>query len=367
MHAQSGHRPASALKGLLIATAATLGILAATAGTSQAADPPASGDALMNRARELFKPLPANLPAIHGNAVTREKIELGKMLYFDPRLSASGIFSCNSCHNLGLGGVDGLETSVGHGWQKGPRNAPTVLNAVLNVAQFWDGRAEDLKAQAKGPIQAGVEMNSTPDRVLAVLNSMPAYKAKFADAFPNEKEPLTFDNVAMAIEAFEATLTTPAAPFDQYLEGKADALTDTQRAGLELFIDKGCAGCHNGVNVGGHDYFPFGVVTRPGAEILPPGDKGRFAVTKTADDEYVFRSPTLRNVTLTAPYFHSGKVWDLRQAVAVMGSSQLGATLSEQEIDKITAFLETLTGQQPRVEYPLLPPSTPTTPQPVFK
>lgn len=382
MHAQSGHRPTAALKGLLVATAAALGILAATAGTAPAADPPASkpaasnpaasnpsmaGDALMGRARELFKPLPATLPAIRNNAVTREKIELGKMLFFDPRLSASGIFSCNSCHNLGLGGVDGLETSVGHGWQKGPRNAPTVLNAVLNVAQFWDGRAEDLKAQAKGPIQAGVEMNSTPDRVMAVLNSIPIYKTKFADAFPNEKNPVTFDNVAMAIEAFEATLTTPAAPFDQYLEGKADALTDTQKAGLELFIDKGCAGCHNGVNIGGHDYFPFGVVAKPGAEILPPGDKGRFAVTKTADDEYVFRAPTLRNVTLTAPYFHSGKVWDLRQAVAVMGSSQLGATLSDQEIDKITAFLTTLTGQQPRVEYPLLPASTPATPQPVFK
>lgn len=377
MHAQSGHRPTAALKGLLVATAAALGILAATAGTAPAADPPTStpaasnpagaGDVLMGRARELFKPLPATLPAIRNNAVTREKIELGKMLFFDPRLSASGIFSCNSCHNLGLGGVDGLETSVGHGWQKGPRNAPTVLNAVLNVAQFWDGRAEDLKAQAKGPIQAGVEMNSTPDRVMAVLNSIPAYKTKFADAFPNEKNPVTFDNVAMAIEAFEATLTTPAAPFDQYLEGKADALTDAQKAGLELFIDKGCAGCHNGVNVGGHDYFPFGVVTKPGAEILPPGDKGRFAVTKTADDEYVFRAPTLRNVTLTAPYFHSGKVWDLRQAVAVMGSSQLGATLSDQEIDKITAFLTALTGQQPRVDYPLLPASTPATPQPVFK
>lgn len=376
MHAQTGQSPTAALKGLLVATAAALGILSATAGAAPAADPAASGaatgaaaggDTLMGRARELFKPLPATLPVVRNNAVTHEKIELGKMLFFDPRLSASGVFSCNSCHNLGLGGVDGLETSVGHGWQKGPRNAPTVLNAVLNVAQFWDGRAEDLKAQAKGPIQAGVEMNSTPDRVMAVLNSIPAYKAKFADAFPNEKTPVSFDNVAMAIEAFEATLTTPAAPFDQYLEGKADALTDTQKAGLELFIDKGCAGCHNGVNVGGHDYFPFGVVTKPGAEILPPGDKGRFAVTKTADDEYVFRAPTLRNVALTAPYFHSGKVWDLRQAVAVMGSSQLGATLTDQEIDKITAFLTALTGQQPRVDYPLLPASTPATPQPIFK
>ncbi len=311
---------------LLTATASAVGALL-IAGSALAADPLA--DPLMDRARDLFKPLPATIPAVKDNAVTREKIDLGKMLFFDPRLSASGIFSCNSCHNLGLGGVDGLETSVGHGWQKGPRNSPTVLNAVLNVAQFWDGRAEDPKAQAKGPIQAGVEMNSTPDRVVATLTSIPAYKTKFADAFPNEKAPVSFDNVAKAIEAFEATLTTPGSPFDQYLDGKADALTDPQKEGLALFIDKGCAGCHNGVNVGGQDYFPFGVVEKPGADILPAGDKGRFAVTKTADDEYVFRSPTLRNVALTAPYFHSGKVWDLRQAVAVMGASQLGAKLNE--------------------------------------
>ncbi len=343
------------LHGLLLGTAALL-----VAG-SAAAEP------LMEAARKQFQPIPAAIPAVKDNAVTREKIELGKMLFFEPRLSASGIFSCNSCHNLGVGGVDGLETSIGHGWQKGPRNSPTVLNAVLNVAQFWDGRAEDLKAQAKGPIQAGVEMNSTPDRVIEVLTSMPAYKTKFADAFPNEKDPVTFDNVARAIEAFEATLTTPAAPFDQYLEGKADALTAQQKKGLELFMEKGCSACHNGVNVGGHDYFPFGVVQRPGADVLPPDDKGRFAVTKTADDEYVFRSPTLRNVALTAPYFHSGKVWELRQAVAVMGTSQLGATLTDEEIDAITAFLHALTGQQPRIEYPILPASTAATPKPVSR
>lgn len=348
-----------AFKALTVVASAVGALL--IAGNALAADP------LMERARELFKPLPASIPAVKDNAVTREKIDLGKMLFFEPRLSASGIFSCNSCHNLGLGGVDGLETSVGHGWQKGPRNSPTVLNAVLNVAQFWDGRAEDLKAQAKGPIQAGVEMNSTPDRVMAVLSSIPAYKTKFADAFPNEKAPLSFDNVAKAIEAFEATLTTPGAPFDQYLDGKADALTDAQKAGLTLFIDKGCSSCHNGVNIGGQDYFPFGVVEKPGADILPIGDKGRFAVTKTADDEYVFRSPTLRNVELTGPYFHSGKVWDLRQAVAVMGPSQLGAKLNDEEIDQITAFLKALTGQQPRIEYPLLPASLSATPQPMLK
>lgn len=327
----------------------------------------AAADGLMDEAKQYFQPIPASIPAVKGNAVTRQKIELGKMLFFEPRLSASGLFSCNSCHNLGTGGVDGLETSIGHGWQKGPRNSPTVLNAVLNIAQFWDGRAEDLKAQAKGPIQASVEMNNTPEQVLAVLKSMPEYNRLFTEAFPNEKEPMTFDNVAMAIEAFEATLTTPAARFDQFLDGKADVLTDKEKAGLGLFMEKGCVACHSGVNVGGHGYYPFGVIEKPGAEILPRNDKGRFAVTNTVDDEYVFRSPTLRNVALTAPYFHTGKVWNLKDAVAIMGTAQLGAKLTDDEIEKITAFLHTLTGEQPRVEFPILPARTAATPLPMTR
>ena len=323
-----------------------------------------AADPLLEDARGIFEPIPLVVPAVKGNPVTREKVELGKMLFFDPRLSSSGLLSCSTCHNLGMGGDDNLETSVGHGWAKGPRNAPTVFNAVFNVAQFWDGRAADLKAQAKGPIQAGVEMNSTPERVIAVLKSMPEYVARFERSFLGEAEPVTFDNVAKAIEAFETTLITPGSRFDQFLEGNVNALTAHEKEGLRLFIYEGCADCHNGVNVGGGDYFAFGVFEKPGAEILPPGDKGRFAVTKTAGDEYVFRAPSLRNVTLTAPYFHSGKVWGLKQAVAVMGSSQLGETLSEKEIEAITAFLETLTGEQPRVEIPLLPTSTATTPKP---
>ncbi len=336
---------------------ATLLFLGTAASWAFAADP------LLEDARGLFEPIPLVVPAVKGNPVTREKVELGKMLFFDPRLSSSGLLSCHTCHNLGMGGDDNLETSVGHGWAKGPRNAPTVFNAVFNVAQFWDGRAADLKAQAKGPIQAGVEMNSTPERVIVVLKSMPEYVARFERSF-REAEPVTFDNVAKAIEAFEATLITPASHFDQFLEGNVHALTAHEKEGLRLFMDKGCAGCHNGVNVGGGDYYAFGVVEKPGAEILPAGDKGRFAVTKTAGDEYVFRAPSLRNVTLTAPYFHSGKVWGLKQAVAVMGSSQLGETLSEEEIDAITAFLGTLTGEPPRVELPLLPTETAATPKP---
>jgi cytochrome c peroxidase len=324
---------------------------------------PAMADELRDKALEAFRPLPSTVPAVKGNTVTKPKIELGKALFFDPRLSASGVFSCNSCHNLATGGDDNLETSIGHGWQKGPRNAPTVLNAVLNEAQFWDGRAEDLKAQAKGPVQAGVEMANTPDQVVATLKSMPAYADWFKAAFPDEADPVTFDNMAKAIEAFEATLMTPA-PFDRFLNGDEAALDETQKKGLALFIDKGCSACHGGVNVGGHGYYPFGVVEKPGSDILPDKDKGRFAVTKTADDEYVFRAAPLRNIALTAPYFHSGRVWDLKQAVAVMGTAQLGTELRPDEVDAITAFLESLTGEMPTVEYPVLPPETAGTPRP---
>jgi cytochrome c peroxidase len=235
----------------------------------------ASADDLMSEARKEFKPIPSLAPAVKNNPVTPGKVKLGKMLYFDPRLSASGLISCNTCHNLGMGGGDNLETSVGHGWHKGPRNAPTVFNAVFNVAQFWDGRAEDLKAQAKGPIQAAVEMNAKPARVTATLKSMRDYVERFKAAFPGEADPVTFDNVAKAIEAFEATLITPAAPFDQYLKGNAGALSAKEKQGLNLFMDKGCSGCHGGINVGGGDYYPFGVVEKPGAEILPPGDRRR--------------------------------------------------------------------------------------------
>jgi len=311
-----------------------------------------------------LKPVPYGLQAVEDNPVTREKIELGKMLFFDPRLSASGVISCNTCHNLGTGGDDNLPTSVGHGWQKGPRNAPTVLNAVFNEAQFWDGRAEDLKAQAKGPVQAGVEMANKPDNVVVTLRSMPEYVERFGHAFPGEDDPVTFDNMAKAIEAFEVTLVTPNAPFDQFLEGNDGALTDEQKVGLALFIDKGCTSCHNGVNVGGHDYFPFGLIERPGADILPPNDKGRYRVTKTVSDEYVFRAAPLRNIAITAPYFHSGKIWDLEQAVAVMGTAQLGAKLTDDEVASIAVFLNSLTGEQPKVEYPIMPLETADTPRP---
>ncbi|MDY6859969.1 MAG: cytochrome-c peroxidase [Pseudomonadota bacterium] len=323
----------------------------------------AAADDLRDAALDFFQPLPSTVPQIADNRVTPEKIALGKSLFFDPRLSASGVFSCYSCHNLATGGDDNQETSIGHGWQKGPRNSPTVLNAVLNEAQFWDGRADDLKAQAKGPIQAGVEMANTPENVVLTLNSMSDYVAWFNAAFPDDAEPVSFDNMARAIEAFEATLITPA-PFDAFLNGDDMALTEMERAGLELFMDKGCIACHSGVNVGGEGYHPFGLIEKPGADILPVGDKGRFAVTDTADDEYVFRAAPLRNVAVTAPYFHSGKVWDLKVAVQIMAESQLGEELADEEADQLVAFLDTLTGTVPEVTVPVLPTETAATPRP---
>jgi cytochrome c peroxidase len=325
---------------------------------------PAHADDLMQRAQATFKVIPSVVPAVKENPITREKIALGKMLFFEPRLSASEIISCNTCHNLGTGGVDAGPTSTGHGWQKGPRRAPTVLNAVFNVAQFWDGRAADLKAQAKGPVQAGVEMNATPEHVVQTLASMPAYVERFGKAFPGQPDPVSFDNMAKAMEAFEATLITPGARFDQFLDGDAKAINTLEKEGLALFMGKGCAACHNGINIGGGGYFPFGVVEKPGAEILPLNDKGRFMVTQTAGDEYVFRAAPLRNVALRAPYFHTGQVWDLKQAVGIMGASQLGQKLTDHEEDAIVAFLGTLTGEQPRVELPTLPVRTDATPRP---
>lgn len=321
-------------------------------------------DQLRETAKRLFTPIPQVQEIVAQKKLSADQIELGKWLFFEPRLSTSNIITCNTCHSVGTGGADNIPTSIGHGWQAGPRNSPTVFNAVFNIAQFWDGRAKDLAEQAKGPVQASVEMNATPDHVEATLKSIPQYVDFFAKAFPGEKDPVNFDNMAKAIEAFESTLVTPNSRFDQYLAGK-DTMSDLEIKGLSLFINKGCVACHAGINIGGQGYFPFGVIKRPGAEVLPPDDKGRFAVTATASDEYVFRAGPLRNIALTAPYFHSGEVWDLETAVAIMGTSQLGTELNPEEVKAITAWLRTLTGDQPKVEYPTLPASTPETPRPV--
>ena len=326
-----------------------------------------AGD-LQQDAAAVFKPIDASSVAaqVKNNDVTPAKVELGRKLFFEPRLSKSQLLSCSTCHNLSTGVVDAGPTSVGHGWQKGPRRAPTVLNAVFNVAQFWDGRAEDLKAQAKGPVQASVEMNNTPAAVEATLRSIPAYVAEFQKAFPNDPAPVSFDNMAKSIEAFETTLITPNARFDHFLKGDASALSDLEKTGLRLFIDKGCAGCHGGVNLGGAAYFPFGVAQNPSELIRPAADKGRSAVTKSSADDFVFRAAPLRNVALRAPYFHTGQVWTLEEAVNLMAADQLNETLTPDQTGAIVAFLGALTGDQPRIEYPILPPRGKDTPHPQY-
>lgn len=342
---------------LLLAAGLALGGSAALAAGAPDAD------AVRQTARQFFQPIPTAEAVIQERGISPDSIELGRWLFFEPRLSRSHIISCNTCHSVGTGGADNIQTSIGHGWQHGPRNSPTVLNALFNGAQFWDGRAADLKEQAKGPVQASVEMNNTPDQIEETLKSLPEYVALFQKAYPKDKDPVNFENMAHAIEAFESTLLTPGSKFDRFLAG-ADSLDEIEIKGLDLFMSKGCVACHQGINVGGQGYFPFGVVKKPGAEILPPDDKGRFTVTHTASDEYVFRAGPLRNIALTAPYFHSGDVWSLEQAVAIMGSSQLGQELNDGEVKAIVRFLHTLTGEQPQVVYPTLPPSTAATPRP---
>jgi cytochrome c peroxidase len=335
-------------------------------GASKEAPLGAPADKLMAAARAVLKPIPLDPPKLAGNEATPEKLALGTMLYFDPRLSASHAISCASCHAIGLGGADNESTSIGHRWQRGGRNAPTVFNAAFNVAQFWDGRAKDLFEQAGGPMVNPVEMASPQTHIVEQLKSLPAYGAYFAKAFPGEADPITRDNVQKAIAVFEATLVTPNAPLDRYLRGDDTALDGQQKAGLRLFIDKGCTGCHNGVNVGGGMYAKFGVHAPPGDKLLPPADMGRFAVTKQEADRYVFKVPTLRNIALTAPYFHSGQEWDLRQAITVMGKTQLGVILTPDETANIAAFLEALTGETPRVTIPALPPSAAKTTRPQY-
>lgn len=326
--------------------------------------PAAYADALRDQPNAIFKPIPDSITEIQGQAITAAQIALGQQLFFEPSLSSSHVISCNTCHNIGTGGADNVPTSSGHAWQKGARNSPTVFNAVFNIAQFWDGRAKDLQEQAKGPVQNPVEMHSTPKAVEPTFASMPEYVAAFAKAFPTEQAPVSFENMARAIQAFETTLITPDSRFDQFLKGDDKALDAAEKQGLQAFMDRGCSACHNGVNIGGQAYFPFDLVKKPTDKVRPAGDKGRFEVTHSSSDEYVFRAAPLRNVALTAPYFHSGQVQDLTEAVAIMGTAQLGAELSNEDILSITAFLKRLTGKQPQIMYPLLPPSTGTMPRP---
>ena len=287
------------------------------------------------------------------------QVELGKKLYFDPRLSKSGFISCNSCHNLSMGGTDNLKTSIGDHWQQGPINAPTVLNSSLNLAQFWDGRAADLKAQAGGPIANPGEMGFSHQLAVSVLESIPEYVIEFKQVFGSDT--IDIDKVTAAIAEFEKTLVTPNSRFDRWLLGDADALTPTGLAGYELFKSSGCIACHNGEAVGGNSFQKMGVVEPYQAK--SPAE-GLSSVTGKDADRFKFKVPTLRNVEMTYPYFHDGEAETLTEAVDVMGRLQLGKQFSKEENSRIVAFLKSLTGDQPSFLLPILPPSTDSTPPP---
>ncbi|WP_285229327.1 cytochrome-c peroxidase [Methylophaga pinxianii] len=289
-----------------------------------------------------------------------DKVELGKKLFFDPRLSRSGFISCNSCHNLSMGGSDNLPTSIGHNWQQGPINSPTVLNSSMNLAQFWDGRAANLQEQAAGPIANPMEMAFSHSLAIDVLRSIPQYVAEFNKIYGSSQ--ITLDQVTNAIAAFEETLVTPNARFDLWLKGNDNALTETEIAGYQKFKEIGCVACHNGEAVGGSSFQRMGVIEPYQTE--NPAE-GRIAVTGKDADRFSFKVPTLRNVELTYPYFHDGAYWKLEDAVDVMARLQLGQQLASQDIKNITAFLKTLTGDQPQFAIPQLPPSTANTPIPV--
>jgi len=321
-------------------------VLATAAAIVMAASPAIASDEPISP----IKPYKAANPAM---------VELGKKLFFDPRLSKSGFISCNSCHNLSMGGTDNLKTSIGHNWQKGPINAPTVLNSSLNLAQFWDGRALTLQDQAGGPIANPGEMAATHTLALAVLQSIPAYVAEYKKVFNSDK--ITVDGVTKAIAEFEETLVTPNSRFDKWLMGDKKALTAQEVAGYELFKDSGCTACHNGSAAGGNTYEKMGVV-EPYQSTSPA--EGRVAVTKDEADRFYFKVPTLRNVELTYPYFHDGEAETLTEAVDVMGRIQLGKKFTDEENASIVAFLKSLTGDQPDFKLPILPPSNDNTPKP---
>lgn len=288
--------------------------------------------------------------------ITDAKVELGKMLYFDPRLSRSNLISCNTCHNLAAGGADMVPAAIGHKWTMNPAhlNSPTVYNSVLSEVQFWDGRSPHLEDQAQGPMQAGPEMAAPKDLVVARVTSIPAYVDLFKGAYGPDVE-VTFERIASAIGVFERTLVTPSR-FDDYLNGHENALTKGEKAGLKVFLDKGCASCHNGMALGG-TMQPFQVAAQ-----YSFADLGGFE----GNEDGMVKSPTLRNITETAPYFHNGAFWSLKDAVQEMGSVQLGIEINDKEADSIVEFLGALEGRKPQIVYPILPASTDKTPVPTF-
>jgi cytochrome c peroxidase len=322
--------------------------------------PAPAEDPVLARAKALFQPLPDFMEGPAGKP-SPELIDLGRVLYHETRLSKNHDISCSSCHDLARFGVDGEPTSPRHKGQRGGRNSPSSLNAALHVAQFWDGRAADVEEQAKGPILNPVEMAMASDvAVLDVLRSIPGYVEAFATAFPGEAEPISYDNMARAIGAFERNLTTRDR-LDAFLGGDLAALNEQERRGLETFFNSGCNSCHNGPAIGGQMYRKLGFVFA-----YETKDPGRENVTKDPADRHVFKVPSLRNVAKTGPYFHDGSIATLDEAVRLMGYHQIGLTLEPAQISDIVAFLGALTGEVDAayIAKPTLPENGPNTPKP---
>ncbi len=308
----------------------------------------------------MFQPLPDSAENA-ANPTNAAKVDLGRMLYYDTRLSKDHSVSCNTCHDLKSYGDDGANVSTGIGGQKGGRSAPSVYNAAIHIAQFWDGREPDVEAQAIGPITNPIEMGMPDEEyVLKVVNSIPEYVALFKNAFPESKDPVTYKNIGNAIGVFERGLLTPA-PWDAFLKGTEDALTADQKKGLNLFMTKGCITCHHGAGVGGHMFQKLG-----SAKPWPTKDKGRAELEGYEDQVGVFKVPSLRNISETAPYLHDGSVATLEEMVKKMAEHQQGHILTDEETGLIVEFLKSLKGEvdMDYIKEPKLPESTDATPKP---
>jgi cytochrome c peroxidase len=338
-----------------------LGIVVCLAGLFPGCARSGSGSGTIDPATlKAFAPLPE--VAQGKEPLTEEKVTLGRMLYYDARLSKSQKISCNSCHALTQYGVDNEPTSDGYKGQKGTRNSPTVYNAAFHFVQFWDGRAPNVEEQAKGPVLNPVEMAmKSAKQVIAVLKSMPEYVDAFKKAFPNDKDPVTYDNMGKAIGAFERKLITPAR-WDKFLKGDQAALTTDEKAGFNTFVASGCQACHAGALLGGSMFQKIGAV-KPWPETSDPG---RSKVTGNDADKLMFKVPSLRNVEKTGPYFHNGQTATLQEAISMMADHQLGKTLSDADIQSIATWMKSLTGVIPAdyIKPPELPKSTSRTPKP---
>ncbi len=312
-----------------------------------------------------WQALPTQAPEPANNPSTPAKVELGKMLFFDPRLSSTGTISCFSCHNVMEGGDDHRSTSLGVHGQLGGRNSPTVWNAAFLSVQFWDGRAPTLEAQAKGPIANPIEMGMKEGLAVERINRIPGYESKFTEAF-GANSSISDDTIAMAIAAYERTLITPNSAYDQFVKGNKKALNAQQQRGMQTFADTGCTACHSGPNFSGPS-LPMGTGFMMKFPSYPDSpyvaqyhlldDGGKAAQTGKIEDQNMWRVPTLRNLTYTAPYLHNGMVKSLPETVRVMASTQLNKTLTDAQVGDIVAFLEGLTGEFPEQTMPRLPPT----------